>query len=148
MQGEAVSQLRLPAVLDLGASEAFLDTMRHAAEAETLKVDASAVDVLTLPCMQIILAALKAYPGMTIEKPSEAFVRAFADLALDWRQDGQAEPGGCPRGGRGGRSRAGNALGGGPGSRRNRKLHKSRYSNGRGLHDQANPDHRQFKNHT
>ena len=92
MQGEAVSQLRLPAVLDLGASEVFLDTMRHAAEAESLKVDASAVDVLTLPCVQIILAALKAYPGMTIEKPSEAFVRAFADLALDWRQDGQAEP--------------------------------------------------------
>ena len=54
-------------------------------------MDASGVDVLTLPCMQVILAALKASPGMRIEKPSEAFVEAFADLALDWRQDGQED---------------------------------------------------------
>ena len=92
MQGDAKSQLRLPAVMDLAASEAFLDNIRNAAEAETLKVDASAVDVLTLPCMQIIVAALKAYPGMTIEKPSAAFVSAFEDLALEWRQEGQPEP--------------------------------------------------------
>lgn len=89
MQGEADTKIRLPAVLDLAASEAFLDTMRHACEAETVKVDASGVDVLTLPCMQIILAALKLNSGMTIESPSEAFVSAFADLALEWRQDGQ-----------------------------------------------------------
>jgi two-component system chemotaxis response regulator CheY len=89
MQGEADTHLRLPAVLDLAASETFLDTMRHACEAETVKVDASGVDVLTLPCIQIILAALRVNPGMTIENRSEAFVRAFADLALEWRQDGQ-----------------------------------------------------------
>ncbi len=91
MQGETDSHLQLPAVLDLAASEAFLDTMRHACEAETVKVDASGVDVLTLPCIQIILAALKLNPGMTIENPSEAFVRAFADLALEWRQEGQED---------------------------------------------------------
>lgn len=89
MQGEADTHLRLPAVLDLAASETFLDTMRHACEVEMVKVDASDVDVLTLPCIQIILAALKVNPGMAIENPSEAFVRAFADLALEWRQDGQ-----------------------------------------------------------
>jgi len=89
MQGETDTHVQLPAVLDLAASEAFLDTMRHACEAGTVQVDASGVDVLTMPCMQIILAALKLNPGMTIENPSESFVRAFADLALEWRQDGQ-----------------------------------------------------------
>lgn len=89
MQASTDTQLRLPAVLDLAASEAFLDTMRHACEVETVKVDASAVDVLTLPCMQVIVAALKINPGMRIDNPSEAFVRAFADLALEWRQEGQ-----------------------------------------------------------
>ena len=89
MQGATDSQMRLPTVLDLAASEAFLDTMRHACEAELVKVDASSVDVLTVPCIQVILAALKANPGMRIVKPSEAFVRAFADLALEWRQEGQ-----------------------------------------------------------
>lgn len=91
MQGAIDPQLRLPAVLDLAASEVFLDTMRHACEAESVKVDASAVDVLTLPCMQVIMAALKVNPGMRIENPSEAFVRAFADLALEWRQDDQED---------------------------------------------------------
>ena len=91
MQGATASQVRLPAVLDLAASEVFIDTMRHSSTAETVKVDASAVDLLTLPCMQIILAALRANPGMRIETPSEAFVRAFADLALEWRQDSQTD---------------------------------------------------------
>ena len=89
MQAATDTQLKLPAVLDVAASEIFLDTMRHACEAEALKVDASGVDILTLPCMQIILAALKVNPAMTIENPSDAFVAAFDDLALEWRQDGQ-----------------------------------------------------------
>ncbi len=89
MQGATDSRMQLPAVLDLAASEAFLDAMRHACEAESVKVDASNVDVLTVPCIQVILAALKANPGMRVVKPSEAFVRAFADLALEWRQEGQ-----------------------------------------------------------
>ena len=89
MQGAPDSSLKLPSVLDLAASEALLDTMRQACDAQTATVDASGVDVVTSPCMQVILAALKASPGMRIEKPSEAFVQAFADLALEWRQDDQ-----------------------------------------------------------
>ena len=88
MQGDANSQLRLPAVLDLAAAGGLLDAMRHASP--VAKIDASAVAVLTLPCIQIILSALKTQPGMTIEAPSEAFIAAFADLSLDWRQDERA----------------------------------------------------------
>ncbi len=91
MQGETDTHLRLPAILDLAASEAFLDIVRAACESESLKVNASDVEVLTIPCIQIILAALKVNPGMTIENPSEAFVSAFSDLALEWRQEGQED---------------------------------------------------------
>jgi two-component system, chemotaxis family, chemotaxis protein CheY len=89
MQGATDSSLKLPSVLDLAASEALLDAMRQACDAQTATVDASGVDVVTSPCMQVILAALRASPGMRIENPSTAFVEAFADLALDWRQDDQ-----------------------------------------------------------
>ena len=88
MQGQTDVNIQLPAVLDLAASELFLDAMRHAPMMEPVKLDASGVDVLTLPCMQIILAALRANPAMTIEQPSEAFTQAFADLAFEWRQEG------------------------------------------------------------
>jgi len=85
MPGDADPQLRLPAVLDLAAAGDLLQTMRHASP--TAKIDASAVTVLTLPCIQIVLSALKTNPGMSIETPSEAFAAAFADLSLDWRHD-------------------------------------------------------------
>ena len=90
MQGATNSSLKLPSVLDLAAAETLLDAMRQACDAQTATVDASGVDVVTSPCMQVILATLKASPGMRIENPSKAFVEAFADLALDWRQDDQA----------------------------------------------------------
>jgi two-component system, chemotaxis family, chemotaxis protein CheY len=49
-----------------------------------LIIDAAAVETLTLPCMQIILAALRSHDHIAIEQPSQAFVDAFADLSLDW----------------------------------------------------------------
>ena len=82
------SPLRLPAVLDFAAAEALLESLRHLPPATAL--DASGVEVLSLACMQVILAALKAEPSLSIENPSEAFVGAFSDLALDWRRDAGA----------------------------------------------------------
>jgi len=82
------SPLRLPAVLDFAAAEALLESLRHLPPATAL--DASGVEVLSLACMQVILAALKAEPSLSIENPSEAFVGAFSDLAFDWRRDAGA----------------------------------------------------------
>ena len=82
--------LRLPAVLDFSAAEALLESLRHLPPATAL--DASGVEVLTLACMQVVLAALKAEPSLSIENPSEAFVSAFSDLALDWRRETVATP--------------------------------------------------------
>ena len=88
MQG-AAAQIQLPAALDLAAAEGVLDMLRGAPP--TCVLDASSIEVLTLPCMQVILAALKTHPTMSVAKPSAAFVAAFQDLALDWRGDGQAD---------------------------------------------------------
>lgn len=89
------AQFKLPAVLDLAAADGFLDSMRrHRQAAPTLRIDASSVDTLTLPCMQVILAALKDFESVSIEQPSEAFVSAFADLGLDWSEGRRSEASG------------------------------------------------------
>jgi two-component system chemotaxis response regulator CheY len=84
MIGGAQDVLRLPGALDLAAAEGFLETIRQQLKLDrTLCLDASEVETLTLPCIQIILAAVTAYE-VSIVNPSAAFASAFHDLALDW----------------------------------------------------------------
>jgi two-component system chemotaxis response regulator CheY len=82
--------MKLPKVLDLSAAiilhEAILRDVQSAGGA---RLDASDVEVLTLPCIQIMLAA-KRDAKIWIDQPSEAFVAAFSDLGLDWA-DGMSE---------------------------------------------------------
>jgi len=74
---------KLPSVLDLGAAEAFLGTVRQTLKAAPkLRLDAADVDAVTLPCAQIIMAAV-ASAEVKIQRPSPAFLDAFADLGLD-----------------------------------------------------------------
>ena len=88
MTGGTGAAIVLPAVLDLSAAEGFLATMLQASESEEpLCLDASAVETLTLPCVQIILAAKRADSRLTVGDPSAAFLSAFADLGLPW-EDG------------------------------------------------------------
>jgi two-component system chemotaxis response regulator CheY len=84
MQSQAdIVRLKLPTVLDLAAAERFLDTMCRQMPAEgQMQIDASAVDTLTLPCIQILLAAMQG-GQVSIQYPSPAVVSAFADLGLD-----------------------------------------------------------------
>jgi two-component system, chemotaxis family, chemotaxis protein CheY len=78
-----IARFKLPATLDLGAAEGFLETLRHQLQARPdLRLDASEVEVLTLPCLQVILAALRTYDQMSIENPAPGFVSAFDDLGL------------------------------------------------------------------
>jgi two-component system chemotaxis response regulator CheY len=79
--------LKLPEILDLAAAEGFLDLMRQRLEnGEPLRIDASAVETLTFPCIQIILAAMRSCDRISIEHASIAFVSAFEDLAIDFMQ--------------------------------------------------------------
>src|SRR5499426_711478 len=80
--------LRLPPTLDLAAAEEFLATMRGRAVGDLpLDLDASRVEVITLPCAQIILSAANGNRNLSVRSPSEAFVKAFVDLGLSWPGD-------------------------------------------------------------
>lgn len=79
--------LKLPEILDLTAAESFLEMVRRHASARTLRMDASDVRTLTVPCVQILLAAARSHAAMSITNPSTAFVGAFEDLGIDWMQD-------------------------------------------------------------
>jgi two-component system chemotaxis response regulator CheY len=90
MNGAGEDVLRLPAVLDLAAAEDFLGSvLQQLQAAQSLCLDACAVETLTLPCVQIILAAIATH-RVTVVNPTEAFASAFRDMALDWRTEGGA----------------------------------------------------------
>jgi two-component system chemotaxis response regulator CheY len=80
-------QLKLPAVLDLNAAEEFLATLRQHLQGEgSLRLDASAVETLTLPCIQILVAAMRDHGQIAIDRPSNEFSNAFRDLGLGWTE--------------------------------------------------------------
>jgi two-component system chemotaxis response regulator CheY len=88
MSSATADVIKLGPVLDLAAAEGFLATMRERVRSATATcLDAAAVEVLALPCIQIILAAAKSGHKIKVENPSEAFAAAFADVALDWPRD-------------------------------------------------------------
>jgi two-component system chemotaxis response regulator CheY len=75
--------LRLAAVLDLAAAPDFLAVLqKRLTDDRPLCLDASGVEILTLPCVQIILSAMQSCDRLTVRNPSEAFAGAFNDLAL------------------------------------------------------------------
>jgi two-component system, chemotaxis family, chemotaxis protein CheY len=86
--------LKLPVVLDLAAAEEFIATLRQHLQGQGgLRLDASAVETLTLPCIQILLAAMRDHDQISIEQPSIEFANAFQDLGLAWT-NGEAPAGG------------------------------------------------------
>jgi two-component system chemotaxis response regulator CheY len=77
--------LQLAATLDLAAAEGFLELVRQRINDEApLRIDASAVETITLPCIQIIYAALKSRDTISIRNPSAEFINAFEDLGIFW----------------------------------------------------------------
>jgi two-component system, chemotaxis family, chemotaxis protein CheY len=92
MNSSTANMLKLGSVLDLAAAEGFLATMRERMQSAPggTRIDASAVETLALPWIQIILAAAKSGHKIAVINPSDAFASAFADLALDWPRDNVA----------------------------------------------------------
>ena len=88
MNGDANSgPFVLPATLDLAAAEGFLELMRSRVNGEApLRLDASAVETLTIPCIQIILVAMRSREAISIRNPSAPFIEAFEDLGIAWMQ--------------------------------------------------------------
>ena len=90
MDGNPNESVVLPVVLDLRAAAAFLDDLRQKiGSGGPVILDASGVETITLPCIQIILAAARSCESMSIERPSAAFISAFEDLGLEWPNDNQ-----------------------------------------------------------
>lgn len=87
MMGNAEQNVvMLPSNLDQAAAESFLELMRqHISGDAPLALDASEVESLTLPCTQIVLAALRTGESIKIRNPSAAFVASFEDFGLDWQ---------------------------------------------------------------
>jgi two-component system chemotaxis response regulator CheY len=85
----------LPPVLDFAAAEGFQASLIEKLQGgHGLRLDAAAVETLTTPCIQLILAAAKSHQ-IQIHGASEAFDSAFSDLGLNWedyaeRSGGQA----------------------------------------------------------
>ena len=79
------AHIKLPPVLDLSAAEDFLATLRQHLDGEgLLRLDASAAETLTLPCIQILIAAMRDHGQISIDQPSIEFANAFHDLGLSW----------------------------------------------------------------
>jgi two-component system chemotaxis response regulator CheY len=90
MQAQTTSSYTLPPVLDFAAAEGFQASLIEKLQAApTLHLDASAVETLTTPCVQLILAAAKSH-HLTIANPSVAFNSAFTDLGLNWEDYAEA----------------------------------------------------------
>jgi two-component system, chemotaxis family, chemotaxis protein CheY len=85
-QQASAAVLKLKPVLDMGAAEEFLVTMRQHADAnDGLQLDASAVKTITTPCIQIVLSAIS-NNGASVLTPSDEFVAAFSDTGLSFPQ--------------------------------------------------------------
>ncbi len=95
MQTQTMSSFTLPPVLDFAAAEGFQASLIEKLQANSaLQLDAAAVETLTTPCIQLILAAAKSHQ-IRICNATEAFDSAFSDLGLNWeeyaeRSDAQA----------------------------------------------------------
>jgi two-component system, chemotaxis family, chemotaxis protein CheY len=80
--------IMLPAVVDLAAADALLAMLRQRLAANrTCDLDASSVEKLLLPGIQVILAAVKASEKVRVLNPSPSFRSAFDDAALAWVRD-------------------------------------------------------------
>src|ERR1700722_1408661 len=77
--------IALPAALDLAAAETLMATLRQRlAAGKSCRLDASNVEQLMLPGIQVILAAIRSSEKVEVVNPSALFHGAFADAALSY----------------------------------------------------------------
>lgn len=84
---EGGRRLKLPSVLDMLAAEGLREALKETLVlGGPLAIDASQVDRMSTPCIQVLVAGGRAMAdagvAFTIEQPSEAFMNGFYDLGL------------------------------------------------------------------
>ena len=83
--------IKLQPVLDLDAGQTLLGELKaKLAAGGPLCLDASGVEVMALPGVQIVLAAIRAKSKVSVVAPSPAFVAAFADHGISWDSEAAA----------------------------------------------------------
>jgi two-component system, chemotaxis family, chemotaxis protein CheY len=89
--------IKLQPVLDLDAGQALLGELKgKLASGESLCLDASGVEVMSLPGVQIVLAAIRAKSKVSVIAPSPVFVAAFTDHGISWESEAAATGAGQP----------------------------------------------------
>lgn len=78
----------LPSVLNLGVAESLREQfVEHSTQQTNLIIDASEVETITTPCIQVLLAASHAMDEtggrFSVTAASESFETAFQDLGLN-----------------------------------------------------------------
>jgi two-component system chemotaxis response regulator CheY len=85
--------IMLPAVVDLAAANTLLATLRQKLAADqSCRLDASNVEKLMLPGIQVVLAATKSSAKIEVVNPSAAFCAAFQDAGLSWVRSDATQP--------------------------------------------------------
>ena len=83
--------IKLQPVLDLAAGETLLGELKEKlASGGPLCLDASGVEVMALPGVQIVLAAIRAKSKVSVVAPSPAFIAAFTDHGISWDSEAVA----------------------------------------------------------
>jgi two-component system chemotaxis response regulator CheY len=83
--------IKLQPVLDLTAGQALLDELKgKLAAGGPLCLDASGVEVMALPGVQIVLAAIRTKSKVSVVAPSPAFISAFTDHGISWDSEARA----------------------------------------------------------
>jgi two-component system chemotaxis response regulator CheY len=83
--------IKLQPVLDLDAGQALLGELKgKLASGEPLCIDASGVEVMSLPGVQIMLAAIRTQSKVSVISPSPVFISAFADHGISWDSEAAA----------------------------------------------------------
>jgi anti-anti-sigma regulatory factor len=80
-------RLKLPAVLDLLAAEGLREALKETVVlGGRLELDASQVERMSTPCIQVMLAGARAMAdggvAFSLDQPSDAFMNGFYDLGL------------------------------------------------------------------
>jgi two-component system chemotaxis response regulator CheY len=89
--------IMLPAVVDLAAANTLLATLRQKLAADqSCRLDASNVEKLMLPGIQVVLAATKSSAKIEVVNPSAAFCAAFEDAGLSWVRGDATQPAQAP----------------------------------------------------
>jgi two-component system chemotaxis response regulator CheY len=82
----------LPPAVDLAAAEAVhVELCKALEQDQRCGIDASKVESLTLPGMQVILSAIKTSAKLGVVNPSAAFCAAFENAALAWTRSDEPE---------------------------------------------------------